>query len=256
MLIDWFTVAAQILNFLALVWLLKRFLYGRILGAIDAREKRIAAAVEDAQNKQREADNQLAQYQANLRSIQQQHEALLEQARADAENQHATLVDQARRSVQALEIQWREDLERERRAFLFDLRRRAATEIFTIAGRAVADLASADLQQGAIHVFLEKIRVLDGADWKALSDGTLSVRSAFDVPEPTRAEVQRVLEERLGSPVRLQFDRDRGLGWGVELRGAGRRIGWTLETYMEDMEQDLKEMLDRTPEPAAHVELT
>jgi F-type H+-transporting ATPase subunit b len=37
MLIDWFTVGAQVLNFLILVWLLKRFLYGPILDAIDAR---------------------------------------------------------------------------------------------------------------------------------------------------------------------------------------------------------------------------
>jgi len=38
MLIDWFTVGAQALNFLILVWLLKRFLYKPILDAIDARD--------------------------------------------------------------------------------------------------------------------------------------------------------------------------------------------------------------------------
>ena len=43
MLIDWFTVIAQMLNFLILVWLLKRFLYQPILDAIDAREKGIAS---------------------------------------------------------------------------------------------------------------------------------------------------------------------------------------------------------------------
>ena len=48
MLIDWFTVGAQVLNFLILVWLLKRFLYKPILNAIDAREKRIAAELADA----------------------------------------------------------------------------------------------------------------------------------------------------------------------------------------------------------------
>src|ERR1035441_6695689 len=39
MLIDWFTVGAQALNFLVLVWLMKRFLYKPILDAIDEREK-------------------------------------------------------------------------------------------------------------------------------------------------------------------------------------------------------------------------
>ena len=43
MLINWFTVVAQAINFLILVWLLKRFLYKPILHAIDEREKGIAA---------------------------------------------------------------------------------------------------------------------------------------------------------------------------------------------------------------------
>ena len=42
MLIDWFTVGAQALNFIILVWLLKRYLYKPILNAV-TREKRIAA---------------------------------------------------------------------------------------------------------------------------------------------------------------------------------------------------------------------
>ena len=52
MLIDWFTIGAQVLNFLILVWLLKRFLYKPILHAIDAREKRIAKELADADAKQ------------------------------------------------------------------------------------------------------------------------------------------------------------------------------------------------------------
>ncbi len=55
MLIDWFTVVAQALNFLILVWLLKRFLYKPILDALDAREKRIAGKLADADAKQLEA---------------------------------------------------------------------------------------------------------------------------------------------------------------------------------------------------------
>ena len=55
MLIDWFTVVAQILNFLVLVWLLKRFLYKPVLDAIDAREKGIATKLADAEAKEAEA---------------------------------------------------------------------------------------------------------------------------------------------------------------------------------------------------------
>ena len=48
MLIDWFTVGAQLLNFMVLVWLMKRFLYQPVLAAIAAREQHIAAGLADA----------------------------------------------------------------------------------------------------------------------------------------------------------------------------------------------------------------
>ena len=51
MLIDWFTVGAQALNFLILILLMKRFLYKPILNAIDGREKRIAKELKDADAK-------------------------------------------------------------------------------------------------------------------------------------------------------------------------------------------------------------
>ena len=58
MLIDWFTVSAQAVNFLILIWLLKRFLYKPILGAMDAREKNIAAQLRDAATQKIEAETE------------------------------------------------------------------------------------------------------------------------------------------------------------------------------------------------------
>ncbi len=50
MLINWFTVLAQIVNFLILVYLLKRFLYGPIIRAMQEREKKIARRLQDAED--------------------------------------------------------------------------------------------------------------------------------------------------------------------------------------------------------------
>ena len=54
--INWFTVIAQIVNFLILVWLLKRFLYKPVLKAIDDREQKVAAKLKDAEIKNAEAE--------------------------------------------------------------------------------------------------------------------------------------------------------------------------------------------------------
>ena len=55
MLIDWFTVGAQVVNFLVLVWLLKRFLYKPVLQAIDAREKQVASQLAKAAEERAQA---------------------------------------------------------------------------------------------------------------------------------------------------------------------------------------------------------
>ena len=55
MQINWFTVIAQIVNFLILVWLLKRFLYKPILKAIDERERKIESQLKDADDRESNA---------------------------------------------------------------------------------------------------------------------------------------------------------------------------------------------------------
>ena len=62
MLINWFTVIAQIVNFLILVFLLKYFLYDRIVKAMDEREQRIQLRLKEAEEKKQEADQEARSY--------------------------------------------------------------------------------------------------------------------------------------------------------------------------------------------------
>ena len=72
MLIDWFTVAAQVVNFLILVWLLKRFLYKPILRALDAREQQIALTLADADAKKAEAQQERDEFRKKNEAFDQQ----------------------------------------------------------------------------------------------------------------------------------------------------------------------------------------
>ncbi len=55
MKINWFTLIAQVINFIILMWLLKRYLYKPILKAIDERENKIKAQLNDAEARKAEA---------------------------------------------------------------------------------------------------------------------------------------------------------------------------------------------------------
>jgi F-type H+-transporting ATPase subunit b len=102
-------------------------------------------------------------------------------------------------------------------------------------------------------VFLEKFRSVENDARKRLAQGELSIRTAFDLPEATRAEIQHSIEERLEQPVHLRFERAPELGLGLELRGNGWRIGWNSESYLEALEEDMKEAFEHSAESAAHV---
>ena len=56
MQIDWFTVVAQIVNFLILAGLLAKLLYRPIVSAMQEREERIAARMQAAQEREQAAE--------------------------------------------------------------------------------------------------------------------------------------------------------------------------------------------------------
>ena len=101
MLIDWFTVCAQALNFLILVWLMKRFLYTPNLRALDAREKRIAAELADADAKKAEAQKDRDEFQHKNEEFDQQRAALLSQATSEAKTERQRLLEEARQAADA-----------------------------------------------------------------------------------------------------------------------------------------------------------
>jgi F-type H+-transporting ATPase subunit b len=83
-LINWFTIIAQIVNFLILVILLKYLLYDRIVSAMDERERKIRERLESAEKKQEEAENRKQELQAERRSLEDQRQGILAEARKEA----------------------------------------------------------------------------------------------------------------------------------------------------------------------------
>src|SRR5271156_5049234 len=129
MLIDWFTVGAQVLNFLILVGLLKHFLYKPILDAIDARERRIAAELADAAGKQAAADRQRDEFRNKSRSFDEERGALLGKAAEEAKAERERLVAEARKEADALRVEQESAMRNDQIALGREMTRLAAEEV-------------------------------------------------------------------------------------------------------------------------------
>jgi len=257
MLIDWFTVGAQVLNFVILVWLLKHFLYKPILNAIDAREKRIAAELADADAKSAEAKKERAEFQQKNEDFDKQRAALLAKAADDANAERQRLLEEARKAADALRAKRRDALIDDSRRLNLAVRSRTQQEVFSIARKALGDLATTSLEERMVEVFTRRLRQMGGTAKETLGSALKSskepavVRSAFDLPDSQKAAVQNALNETFSAEVRVRFETAPDLVSGMELAANGQKVGWSIADYLASLEKGVGELLKDVDKPEA-----
>jgi F-type H+-transporting ATPase subunit b len=257
MLIDWFTVGAQVLNFLILVWLLKHFLYKPILNAIDAREKRIAAELTDANAKRTEAEKERGDFQNKNKAFDEQRSALLSKAAAEAKTERERLLDQARKDSDTLRVSQATALRNDQLRLGVEITRLAKEEVFGIARKALADLATVSLEERVGEVFTRRLREMEGKAKETLSAALKTssepavVRSAFDLPVDQKAAIQNALNETFSAEIRVRFETAKDAICGIELTANGQKVGWSIATYITSLDQRVGALLDAPSMPAA-----
>lgn len=260
MLIDWFTVGAQALNFFILVWLLKRFLYQPILNAIDVREKRIAAELADAERKKAEAQNERDEFLQKIKEFDQQRAGLLSKALDEAKAERQRLLDDARKAADALRVKRQEMLRSDAHNLNQAIRRRTQEEVFAIARKTLTDLATTSLEERISEVFTRYLRAMNGkakvnlAEALKIASEPAVVRSAFDLPAEQRATIQNALNETFSAELHIRFETAPNLVSGIELSTNGQKLAWSIADYLASMEMAVDELLkgeDQTAPMAA-----
>ena len=257
MLIDWFTVGAQALNFLILVWLLKRFLYKPILNAIDAREKLIAKELAEAEAKESEAQKERDEFQKKNEEFDQQRAALLTKATDEAKAERRRLLDEARKAADALSLKRQETLISDALNFNQALSRLTQKGVFAIARKALADLATASLEERMGEVFTRRLHALDENAKAVLGTAILKnsepalISSTFDLPATQRAAIQNALNETFSADIHLEFKTAPELVSGIELTANGQKVGWSISDYLTSLENGVGELLQEDKKPAA-----
>ena len=256
MLIDWFTVGAQIVNFLILVWLLKHFLYKPILDAIDAREKRIAAELADADKKKADAEKERTDFEDKNRVFDQQRSALLGKAADEAKAERERLIDQAKKDAENLRANQADALRRDQIRLASEITLLAEKEVFAIARKALTDLATVSLEERVGEIFTRRLRELDpkakellGAALNNSSQPTV-VRSAFDLPADQRAAIQNALNETFSAVVRIKFEDSQDVICGIELTANGQKVAWSISSYLAGLSKKVSDLVD-AQSPAA-----
>ena len=260
MLIDWFTIVAQIINFLILLWLLKRFLYKPIMNAMNEREKKITHRLTEAEQAQHEAKQQVEEYHHRTAELESQRENLLQAARNEADVLRKDLLHQARQEANEAQERWYRSIKQQKEAFLRDIYQRASTQTYEIARKALTDLANKDLETHVVENFLLRIQNLDSEERLSLesslakSDGRITVRSAFEIPTDLRKQIINQIETLASNGCEVNFESLPEVVCGIELKLAGKKASWSLASYLEALQENLSEALQTRVQELDQVE--
>jgi F-type H+-transporting ATPase subunit b len=262
MKINWFTVLAQVINFLILVWLLKRFLYKPILNAIDEREKKITSQLKDADDKKTEAKKEQEGFRKKKDDLDKQKKELMDIAVADANTERGKLIVQAKDEAGTLRLTLERAASENQENQNLETARKIQKEVFAITRKALTDIASLSLEEHSVSTFIkrlneskheEKKQFIEAFTPAATCTNSILVRSAFDLPVKQQDDINRSVNEILGIKTQLQFKTSPEIISGIELTTNGYKLAWSFSEYLISLEKsisdNMKEEVNGEPGP-------
>lgn len=260
MQIDWLTVAAQIANFLLLVWLLQRFLYRPIIRAMRRREDRIVARLSDAAAARRNAEQEAARLKDERAALADCKADMLDEARAQAEALRARLEDDLRDEMARKRETWLQHLDEERDDILRALQRQAGRQVVEITERVIADFVGTDISDQMATRFIERLGKPRRGNRETLvatarrADGPARVESGPALEAAAKGRITRTLHETLSRDLEIEYRQDAHLVLGVRMILGEHSVEWSAARYLKRLETEFGEILDASGRPRAPAE--
>ena len=148
---------ATLILFAIFAFVMAKLAWNPLLAMIEEREKGVRDSVEGAQRASAEAQALLAQHQELLREGGRQREEIVKRAIADAEQLRADLSNQARAEAEDIVRKAREQIDREKRLAIQELRGQVADLAVEAASRIVTSSLTPDAQRKLVSEFIDKL---------------------------------------------------------------------------------------------------
>lgn len=242
--INWFTVIAQIVNFLILVWLLKRFLYKPVLKAIDDREQKVAAKLKDAEIKNAEAEKDKVLFRQKNEAFDQERSAKMNEVHEQINAEKERLFEDVRQQSTALRSKFEESFKQRQQEIIDGLKRKTKDEVFAIAGKTLQDLANTNLEDQVIQVFLKKIDSLDELKTSQFrdalneSEAPIVIKSVFDLSANSKQQLEKAIQKIAAKQIDFTYKLESELLSGIEVDTASFKLSWNIESYLDAFNTD------------------
>ncbi len=244
--IDLFTLIAQIINLLILLFLLRKFLYIPVLKAVNERQREITDKLQAAEEARQTAIRSMQKSEKQMQKLEAQKQEILQQAHDEADNLAADLAVKARAEYLKMQEQWKQQLQAEQKNFEHAMQKAVAVQFNRFTQKALRQIADADINDLAVAALLHKVEKLPEAEREeyaaAFADKTeIEIQSAH----PLNAKLQSKLEDNLrkifhlAAGTKFKFTHNAELIGGLCLLAGEQLVSWNLQEYTQEFDRNL-----------------
>lgn len=253
MVIDLFTVFAQIVNFLILIFLLKKLLFDRIISIIDGRENEINEQIASAELKEKKAAKELEKQKEIREKLELEWDTNLTKIKKEIQEKRVELLQEARESIEQSQQEWERAINAQRDDFLKEMRELSCQQVLSISKKVLADLANAKLEEQLIKSFVKQLDALDTRKreefkWResekisGRKDIKVEINSVFSLSEEAKKMMTEKIKELIHKDAMPVFNINEKLVCGIEIKTEDKKIGWNMEHYLNILESGMNDI--------------
>lgn len=243
--LNWSTFLLEIINFLVLIWILKRFLYKPVLAIIAKRQAGIDQTLQDAQTLRSEAEQLQHQYEARLDHWQQERQQAREVLKGELQAERARKMDELKAALTAEREKLRVADTRRQADLQRKVEETAMAQGASFACRLLQQAAGPEVEARLVEMVITELGQLSPEQRKALHDNNganaehITVISAYPLAEPQRRQLQQTLCNN-GWQASLEFKEEPALLAGLHITMGA----WVLAANLRDELSGFAELAD------------
>jgi F-type H+-transporting ATPase subunit b len=239
---DLFTFLASLFNFLVLLALLRIFLFKRVTQAMDAREDRIAANWDEAEQEKHKAQELKSEYEQKMQQAGKERDDILQEAHAEMEREKRERMEEIRDEIDAKRTEWLHALESDKERLLRAVREQVARATVESTRSALQALAGTTLERQMVERLLEAVAEQNGEIAQSLEGAEVEVTTSSSLSEDDRERIRSRLRD-VGAPASVEFTESSDLICGVRLQVGDREIGWSVSDHVAELESSIDELI-------------
>ena len=237
--LDWTTFLLEIVNFLILVWILKRFLYKPVMTIIDQRRAGIQKKMDEASALHTEAESLKNQYRERLTKWEEEKNDLRNTLHKEIETERKHLMEQLNKSLDDERNKAQILIERRANEEFINKEKLALQQGTLFCSRLLAHLAGPELENAIVQLILEELDKLSTEQQQLLKAACkketepVKIFSAYELSTANREHIENALHRKIAGGIQVEYRLDASLISGLRIQIGPRYLGANLRDELK-----------------------